>query len=152
MNQALGIGGFPHFAAHPYGWMQALGFRMEKLPLSRITAAGLLMGTALRLLGKDICVSTAVGLERNREVLIKPYCPPYYSSMTEAVSAFRIRLETEGGKAADPISFLAAEAGICSESSLGHARGTTRFAVGTWSVKDMQWSIEHLEAEFAEWR
>ena len=30
MGQALGLGGFPHFAAHPFGWTQALGFRMEE--------------------------------------------------------------------------------------------------------------------------
>jgi hypothetical protein len=88
MNQALGLGGFPHFAAHPYGWTQALGFRMEEPRLSRVTAAGPVMKTALKLLGKDIVIPTAVGLERDGQVLIKPYCPPYYASMREAVLAF----------------------------------------------------------------
>jgi len=31
---------------------------------------------------------TAVGLERNGEALVKPFCPPYYPSMTDAVRAF----------------------------------------------------------------
>jgi len=88
MNQALGLGGFPHFAAHPYGWTQALGFRMENPRLSRVTAAGRVMKTALKLLGKDIVIPTAVGLERDEQVLIKPYCPPYYANMKEAVLAF----------------------------------------------------------------
>jgi len=88
MNQALGLGGFPHFAAHPFGWPQALGFRMEDPRLSRVTAAGTVMKAALKLLGKDIVVPTAVGLERQGQALIKPYCPPYYSSMREAVLAF----------------------------------------------------------------
>src|SRR5947209_2356481 len=88
MDQALGLGGFPHFAAHPFGWTQALGFRMEGPRLSRTIGAGLVMKTALRLLNKDIPLPTAVGLERNSEVLIKPFCPPYYSSMKEAVMAF----------------------------------------------------------------
>ena len=26
MTQALGLGGFPHFAAHPFGSTEALGF------------------------------------------------------------------------------------------------------------------------------
>ena len=26
MVQALGLGGFPHWAAHPFGWFQALEF------------------------------------------------------------------------------------------------------------------------------
>lgn len=88
MNQALGLGGFPHFAAHPFGWTQALGFRMQEPRLSRVTAAGTLMKAALKLLGKDIIVPTAVGLERDGLVLIRPYCPPYYASMKEAVLAF----------------------------------------------------------------
>jgi hypothetical protein len=35
MGQALGLGGFPHFAAHPFGWTQALGFRIDE-PASRV--------------------------------------------------------------------------------------------------------------------
>jgi hypothetical protein len=96
MNQALGLGGFPHFAAHPYGWTQALGFRMEEPRLSRVTAAGPVMKTALKILGKDIVIPTAVGLERDGQVLIKPYCPPYYANMKEAVLAF---LDTKYSKA-----------------------------------------------------
>ena len=88
MSQALGLGGFVHFAAHPFIWMQTLGFRMESIPSSRIIGAGFLMKTLLRLLGQEVPVPTAVGLERNGEVLIKPYCPPYYRSMEEAVLAF----------------------------------------------------------------
>jgi hypothetical protein len=88
MNQALGLGGFPHFAAHPFAWPQALGFRMEEPRLSRVTAAGPIFKAALRLLQKDIPVPTAVGLERNGQTLIKPYCPPYYATMKEAVLAF----------------------------------------------------------------
>ena len=42
----------------------------------------------MRALGKDLPVPTAVGLERNGEVLIKPYSPPYYHNMEEAVLAF----------------------------------------------------------------
>ena len=41
-----------------------------------------------RLLGRDLPIPTPVGLERGGEVLIRPYCPPYYPSMREAVLAF----------------------------------------------------------------
>ncbi len=88
MTQALGLGGFAHFAAHPFIWMQTLGFRMVDLPFSRIIGAGPLMKCMLKLLKKDAPVPTAVGLEKGGEVLVKPFCPPYYRSMEEAVLAF----------------------------------------------------------------
>ncbi len=88
MSQALGLGGFPHFAAHPFSWLQALGFRMEAPWWSRTCGAGRFMQRWLKLLGKDATVPTAVGLERDGTTLIKPYCPPYYRNMEEAVLAF----------------------------------------------------------------
>lgn len=88
MTQALGLGGFPHFAAHPFIWFQALGFRMESLPFSRLIGAGGLQTAVMKALGKDLPVPTAVGLERDGAVLIRPYCPPYYPTMRDAVLAF----------------------------------------------------------------
>jgi hypothetical protein len=88
MAQALGLGGFPHFTAHPFGWPEALGFRMEQIPMSRVMGVGLLTKFLMRLLGKDASVPSPVGLEVEDEVIIKPYCPPYYRSMEEAVLAF----------------------------------------------------------------
>ncbi len=99
MSQALGIGGFPHFAGHPFGWTQALGFRMEEPKLSSIIAAGPVTKFAMKLLGKDISIPFAVGLEHNGETLIKPYCSPYYPSMREAVLAF-VAAKFAGGKGA----------------------------------------------------
>jgi hypothetical protein len=88
MTQALGLGGFPHFAAHPFGWMQALGFRMQQIPFSHTIGAGPLMKTALRLLQKDQPMPTAIGLECDGAMLIKPFCPPYYRDMEQAVLAY----------------------------------------------------------------
>ena len=88
MTQALGLGGFPHFAAHPFIWLKTLGFRMEDLPFSRTAALGPVARKILKALGRDLPVPTAVGLERDNRVLIKPYCPPYYRNMEEAVTAF----------------------------------------------------------------
>jgi hypothetical protein len=88
MTQALGLGGFPHFAAHPFIWFQALCFRMHEPPFSRTIGAGPVMRGLLRAMGKDVRVPTAVGLERDGTALIKPYCPPYYPNMREAVLAF----------------------------------------------------------------
>lgn len=92
MTQALGLGGFPHFAAHPFIWFQTLGFRMHDLSFSRTIGAGPAMKTLLRALKKDIRVPTAVGLERDGAALLKPFCPPYYRTMKDAVLAFRAAL------------------------------------------------------------
>jgi hypothetical protein len=88
MGEALGLGGFSHFAAHPFAWFEALDFRMRDIPFSRTIGAGSLRKTLIRILGKELTVPTAVGFERNGEALIKPYCPPYYRNMEEAVLAF----------------------------------------------------------------
>jgi hypothetical protein len=88
MAEALGLGGFPNFAGHPFIWLQTLGFRMEDVPLSHTIGANPLVKLILRLRGEDQAVPTAVGFEREGEVLIKPFCPPYYRNMEEAVLAF----------------------------------------------------------------
>lgn len=36
----------------------------------------------------DLPVPVAIGLEREGDVLLKPFCPPYYKDMEEAVLAF----------------------------------------------------------------
>ncbi|MDQ6660985.1 MAG: hypothetical protein M3Z24_08475 [Chloroflexota bacterium] len=88
MTEALGLGGFPHLASHPFAWFQALDFRMTEIPFSHTIGAGPLMKGLLRMLKKDIPMPTAIGLERDGQVLLKPFCPPYYRTMEEAVLAY----------------------------------------------------------------
>jgi hypothetical protein len=88
MAEALGLGGFPHFATHPFIWFQARGFRMQDIPFSRTIGAGAVTRRLLKALGKELPIPTAIGLERNEEALIKPFCPPYYREMEGAVLAF----------------------------------------------------------------
>jgi len=87
MSQALGLGGFPNFANHEFGWLEALGFRLQEMPASRYLGAGPLVALAMKLLRRDLPVPYAVGLERDGETLLKPFCPPYYRSMSAAVQA-----------------------------------------------------------------
>lgn len=87
MAQAIGLGGFPNFANHEFGWFQALGFRMEQMPASRYLGAGWLPAVAMKMLKRDPMIPYPVGLEREGEVLLKPFCPPYYESMADAVRA-----------------------------------------------------------------
>jgi hypothetical protein len=42
----------------------------------------------LKLLHKDMPLPTPLGLEKDGTVLLKPYCPPYYRNMQDAVLAF----------------------------------------------------------------
>src|SRR5262249_6155172 len=83
MAQALGLGGFPNFANHEFGWFQALEFRMEQMPASLYLGANPLVSLGMSLLKRNPMVPFPIGLERDGEVLLKPFCPPYYKSMTE---------------------------------------------------------------------
>jgi hypothetical protein len=87
MAQALGLGGFPNFANHEFGWFQALGFRMGQLPASKYLGAGPLVSFAMRALGKDAPVPFPLGLEVNGQPLLKSFSPPYFNSMSDAVDA-----------------------------------------------------------------
>lgn len=87
MSQALGLGGFPNFANHEFGWFQALGFRMAEMPVNRYVGAGALVSLAMKMLGRNPNIPYPIGLENNGEVVLKPFCPPYYRSMADAVRA-----------------------------------------------------------------
>lgn len=87
MAQALGLGGFQNFANHEFGWFQALEFRMEQMPVNRHVGAGWLPSLAMKFLKRNPSIPYPIGLERNGEVLLKPFCPPYYKSMADAVRA-----------------------------------------------------------------
>jgi hypothetical protein len=88
MTEALGLGGFPNFARHEYSWFKAAGFRMQSMSASRYAGAPSLLATLARWVRRDTVLEYPVGLERNSHILLKPFCPPYYKSMEDAVSAF----------------------------------------------------------------
>ncbi len=70
MAQALGLGSFPNFANHEFGWCHTLGFRM---------------GTAA--VAPGVNVPVALGLERDGKILLQAHSPPYFESMAAAVKA-----------------------------------------------------------------
>ncbi len=88
MSQALGLGGFPNFARHESGWFEALGFRLGQMPASRYLGTNRLVSLLLGWLGRDQPVPYPLGLERDGNVLLKPYCPPYFPTMAAAVRAY----------------------------------------------------------------
>ena len=85
--EALGLGGFPNFANHEFGWFQAAGFRMAEMPASKYLGAGRLIALAMKVLRRDVIVPFPVGLEVEGRPWLKAYCPPYFKSMREAVEA-----------------------------------------------------------------
>jgi len=87
MTQALGLGGYPHFANHDFAWFESLGFTLQKMPASRYLGTGPLVTAGLRLLRKDLPVPLAVGLERDGNHLLKALTPPHFPSMTDALKA-----------------------------------------------------------------
>lgn len=133
-EQAMGLGGWSHFAtARDASWFEAFNFRMGVQPLSRTIGNGLFgmllrrilrradgltraidafdvrwRTTVLNLFGQNIQTPIPLGLELNGEVLLKPYCPPYYKSMEEAVLSFidakfsRIKDGVEASRWKDP--------------------------------------------------
>ena len=94
MTEALGLGGFPNFARHENSWFQAAGFRLETMPASRYAGAPRWLSRLAGWLGKDSAFAYPVGLECAGEVLLQPFCPPYFGSMEEAARAF---VETKFG-------------------------------------------------------
>ena len=62
MAQALGLGGFPNDAVHPFSWFQALGFRLGRMPASRFLGARRLLAAGLRVLGRDQVLPYPLGL------------------------------------------------------------------------------------------
>jgi hypothetical protein len=87
MAQAMGLGGFPNFAGHEFAWFEALDFRMREMTTMEFMGARAPLRVAAGLLGRDPKLAFPVGLERDGEVLLKPYCPPYYPTMEAAVRA-----------------------------------------------------------------
>jgi hypothetical protein len=86
MAQALGLGSFPNFANHDFGWFEALGFQMQRVPISQYLGMKTLPALGLKLLGKDTLLPIPIGLEAG-DFKLKSYAPPYYVNMRVAVEA-----------------------------------------------------------------
>ncbi len=89
MEQAMGLGGWTHYAtATETGWLEALGFRLGRQPASQVLRAGFFKRLLMNLLGQNPTFPHALGLTVDGVDVVKPYCPPYYATMEEAVLAF----------------------------------------------------------------
>jgi hypothetical protein len=60
---------------------------MRKIPASRYLGMGPVLSMLARALGRDSEVPLGLGIEKDGKPLLAPYCPPYFSSMEQAVRA-----------------------------------------------------------------
>lgn len=87
-TEALGLGGFPHYAAHRFAWTRSIGSRMKERTFAEVLHKGFFGTLLMRLLNKNVAIPQAVGLDHDGRTIIKPYAPPYYPTMEAAVRAF----------------------------------------------------------------
>jgi hypothetical protein len=87
-TEALGLGGFPHYGAHRFGWPQAFGFEMRGRTFAEMLHKGPLGTLLMKLLNKNVTIPQAMGLSHDGVAIFKPYTPPFYPSMEAAVRAF----------------------------------------------------------------
>ena len=89
VEQAMGLGGWTHYPTmRDVSWYEQLGIRIGTQTLSQTMGGGVLKTTLLNLLGRNTIIPFGLGLDFQGETLIKPYSPPYYKSMEEAVLDF----------------------------------------------------------------
>src|SRR5262249_32466970 len=82
---------------HEYSWFKAAGFRMQSMSASRYAGAPRILTALAKMTGLDPLLQYPVGLEKDGRVLMKPFCPPYYKSMEDAVRAFaQTKFGTDG--------------------------------------------------------
>jgi len=86
--EALGLGSFPHYGGQKWAWYEALGFRTEQFTFAKLLGRGRIATALMKAVGKNPSIPVPLGLEVDGTPVIKPYCPPWYGSMEEAVHAF----------------------------------------------------------------
>jgi hypothetical protein len=102
MTQALGLGGWCHFANHDYAWTEALGFASRTLSAGDYLGANALVRLGLKLLGRDVPVPLAHALRAGGETLLAALCPPNFATMRDAVQALLDRKHGPRGAFTDP--------------------------------------------------
>lgn len=89
VEQAMGLGGWTHYATmRDVSWYEQLGISIGEQKLSQTMGGGFLKTLLLNLLDRNTTFYYGLGLDFQGETLIKPYSPPYYKSMEEAVLDF----------------------------------------------------------------
>jgi hypothetical protein len=138
MTQALGLGGWCHFANHDYAWTEALGFEARTLSAGDYLGANALVRLGLKLLGRDVPVPLAHALRAGRETLLAALCPPNFATMRDAVQALLDRKHGPRGAFTDPAGISAWRERDAVRG--GIARAGERAVAATVAYCDYVWS------------
>lgn len=87
-TEALGLGGFPHYAAHRFAWPQGFGFETRQRTFAEVLHKGFFGTLLMRLVKKNVTIPQAIGLTHDGKPVFKPFAPPHYPTMEEAIRAF----------------------------------------------------------------
>ena len=87
MAHTMGLGGFPNFAGHEFSWFDALKFQTQRMNSLQYLGSRKITQILATLFGKNATVNFPIGLEKDGQFLLKPYCPPHYPTMEAAVEA-----------------------------------------------------------------
>jgi hypothetical protein len=85
MAHALGLGGFPNFAVHEFGWFEALGFEMGQMRTAQYFGKSALFDLVSHVLKRDPVIPFPLRLDARGQTVLKAHCPPNYPTMREAV-------------------------------------------------------------------
>lgn len=88
MAQALGLGGFPHYAGTAGSWSDVLKMDVEMVPSAKMAGYGPVMAFAAKLLGISFNFPSELGISRNGKRILTSYSPGVYGSAEDAVKAF----------------------------------------------------------------
>ena len=86
-TEALGLGSFTHYAAHRFAWTRAFGFQM-RVGRSRRSSTRASWGRCSCAPPQEHRHPGGGRTDHDGTAVFKPYAPPYYRTMEEAVRAF----------------------------------------------------------------
>lgn len=137
MARALGVGGWPHYAATD--WLEKLNFEFDELPSSRVLGLNPDLAMTLRLTDKDKSIKSFTRFSYGGENLIRPYCPPNFANMSDAVRAF---VDERFGREDDPQVGRMRDKG---NPSLWRDDPAVRKGIERYTDRQLGAGIEHAE-------
>jgi hypothetical protein len=168
--EAIGLGGFTHFAHTDFGhhertWFDELGFRVDRIPMSRLFGLPMAARAMLRMKRQDVELRVPIGLDIGGEPVLRSYRPPYFDSMRAAVQAVADHKVGENGtyragitegrwrnpeaiaRAVEPISDKAFEATVSFCEYIWDRYRRFPLSIGSFHTL-VAYQVSHLDMDF----